>query len=78
MQPNYRVIKISNKYYPQFYISSKHTWEYFYYPDTDKELWYDNPDEAYNRCVEDSNTNKIEVIMELTINKGKVIEKNIL
>lgn len=86
MEPNYRIVKIGKKYYPQVKfrhvvtvgknptIHPIHDWVYF--KDTrGDDLWVKTLDEARQACIENDKTEVFSEIVELEIRHGKVIEE---
>lgn len=84
MNANYRIIKLGNKYFPQTRfqhvvtsgkgdIQPIHDWIYFKNPRGD-DMWFDTYEDALKACVEVDKTEKIDEIIEVEINHGKVIE----
>ena len=83
MNANYRIVKFGNKYFPQsrlqHVVTTKsdiqpiHDWIYFKDPHGD-DLWFNTYEDALNACVEVDKLEKIDEIIEIEINHGKVIE----
>jgi hypothetical protein len=83
MNANYRIVKIGNKYFPQSHlkhvvtvkadIQPIHDWIYFKDPHGD-DLWFNTYEDALKACVEVDKLEKIDEIIEIEINHGKVIE----
>lgn len=83
MNANYRIVKFGNKYFPQsrlqHVVTTKsdiqpiHDWIYFKDPRGD-DLWFNTYEDALNACVEVDKLEKIDEIVEIEINHGKVIE----
>ena len=74
---NYRVIKVGNKFYPQFrmtMIAGKFIHEWQYFSDLHgNSLHFDNEKDALDACLKDSLTEKIHVCGEYNIIDGKII-----
>lgn len=83
MNANYRIVKIGNKYFPQsrlrHVVTTKvdiqpiHDWIYFKDTHGD-DLWFNTYEDALKACVEVDKSEKIDEIIEIEINHGKVIE----
>ncbi len=83
MNANYRIVKLGNKYFPQSRfqhvvtvkadIQPIHDWIYFKDSRGD-DLWFNTYEDALKACVEADKTEKIDEIIEIEINHGKVIE----
>lgn len=84
MNANYRIVKLGKKYFPQQRfqhvvtagkgdIQPIHDWIYFKDP-KGEDMCFNTYGEALKACVEVDKLEKIDEIIEIEINHGKVIE----
>ncbi len=73
MKTNYRIIKENGKYKPQSRnpkATAESTYEWLYI-DQESEAGYETKELAYAKCLEDSKSETEEVVMEMSLSKGK-------